>query len=116
MPPLLAQLIEAAGGNVQPVAIDTAPIAALLEQGCDLDLDVLPAVRQLINDPQQPPLKSWGVPWLAKEIIRRGGTPGWRRTALPRRRPPPEPLQRGSRRPLPARAPACRRTRPRRVC
>jgi hypothetical protein len=70
MPPLLAQLIEAAGGNVQPGAIDTAPIAALLEQGCDLDLDVLPAVRQLINDPQQP-LKSWGVPWLAKEIIRR---------------------------------------------
>jgi hypothetical protein len=60
MPPdnLLARLIEAAAGNVQPGAIDTAPIAALLEQGCDLD--VRPTVRHLINDPQQPPLKSWG--------------------------------------------------------
>jgi hypothetical protein len=40
-------------------------------KGCDLDLNVLPTVRQLINDPHQPPLKSWGLPWLGKAILRR---------------------------------------------
>ena len=44
---LLVKLLDAAGGNVQPGAIDTAPIAALLEQGCD----VVPAVRHLLADP-----------------------------------------------------------------
>jgi hypothetical protein len=101
---LLAQLIEAAGGNVQPGAIDTAPIEQLLEQGCDLDLDVLPAVRHLLTDPIQPPLRRWSVLWLGEEIIRR------RDAGMGSdRQPPPEPLQRG-RRPLPTRAPACRLT------
>jgi hypothetical protein len=48
---LLVKLLDAAGGNVHSGANDTAPIAALLEQGCDLDLDVLPAVRHLLTDP-----------------------------------------------------------------
>jgi hypothetical protein len=69
--PLLARLLSAASDNVQPVATDTSAITAPLEQGCDLDLDVLPAVHDLLRHPLQPPLKSWGLPWLAKEIIRR---------------------------------------------
>jgi hypothetical protein len=44
----------------------------VLDAGRDLDLDVLPAVRDLVAAPGQPPLRNWGVPWLAKEIIRRG--------------------------------------------
>jgi hypothetical protein len=77
MPLLLARLLDAAGGNVQSGANDTAPIAALIEQGCDLNLDVLPAVRDLLTDPLQPPLKRWSVPWRAAEIVRRrtSGTP-----------------------------------------
>src|ERR1700720_3521569 len=35
---LYTKLIDAASGNVQPAATDTSAIAALLEQGCDLDL------------------------------------------------------------------------------
>jgi hypothetical protein len=50
---------------------DLQPIAAVLEQGCNIDLDVLPAVRDMVAIDGQPPLKSWGVPWLAEEIIRR---------------------------------------------
>jgi hypothetical protein len=38
-PLLLASLIEAAGGNVAPGAVDVAPIQVLLAHGCDLDLD-----------------------------------------------------------------------------
>jgi hypothetical protein len=68
---LFAKLVDAAGGNVQPGATDLGDITALLAQGCDLDLDILPAVRELVAAPGQPPLKSWGLPWLAKEIIRR---------------------------------------------
>ena len=65
------RLLEAAAGNVQPGATDLSAVERLLAQGCDLDLDVLPAVHDLLTDPLQPPLKSWGLPWLAAEIVRR---------------------------------------------
>jgi hypothetical protein len=68
---LLVKLLDAAGGNVHPTATDTSPIAAHLEQGCDLDLDVLPAVHDLLTDPLQPPLKRWDLSWLTAEITRR---------------------------------------------
>jgi hypothetical protein len=37
------RLIDASHGNIDPLA-DISPIRALIEQGCDLDLDALPIV------------------------------------------------------------------------
>jgi hypothetical protein len=68
---LLLALKHAANGNIQPACTDVEPIRDLLQQGCDLDLDVLPAVHDLLTHPLQPPLKRWSVPWLAAEIVRR---------------------------------------------
>jgi hypothetical protein len=52
-------------------AVDVGPIRALLDESCDLKADILPTVRDLITYPLQPPLKFWGVPWLAEEIRKR---------------------------------------------
>jgi hypothetical protein len=46
---------------------DVEPISSLLEQGCDLDLDVLPVVAARVPDLR--PLKKWGAPWLVREIL-----------------------------------------------
>jgi hypothetical protein len=47
---------------------DISPIRALIEQGCDLEVDVLPIVAREI--PELPrPLKNWGAPWLVREIL-----------------------------------------------
>jgi hypothetical protein len=70
---LFLELVEAAAGNVvhdAPGVISVEPIEQLLKQGCDLNLDVLPAVRDLIAAPGQPPLCNSTVPWLVKKIIR----------------------------------------------
>jgi hypothetical protein len=85
---LLARLLQVANGNVHPAATDTGPIAALLDQGCDLELDVLPTVRDLLGDPLQPPLRRWGAPWLTAEIVRRqderrAGARSWPPSTLP---------------------------------
>lgn len=92
---LLAKLKQVAHGNVHPAATNTSAIAALLDQGCDLDLDVLPAVRHLLADPLQPPLRRWHAPWLVAEIVRRrdARTGGTDIAADGRRQLPPLPLQ-----------------------
>jgi hypothetical protein len=67
-PLLLANLIDAAGGNVVPGAVDVAPIQVLLAHGCDLDLDVLPVVRDLATS--QTAIKRWDHPPLIRAILR----------------------------------------------
>jgi hypothetical protein len=64
---LRACLEGAAQGHVDLVA-DIEPIQALLDQGCDLELDILPVVAREV--PELPrPLKKWGAPWLVREIL-----------------------------------------------
>jgi hypothetical protein len=46
---LLERLLQAANRNVQPAAGEPHAIVPLIEQGCDLDLDVLPAVHDLTH-------------------------------------------------------------------
>ena len=59
----------AAQGHVDPAA-DLAPIRALLDQGCDLEADVVPIVaRGLPEFPR--PLKNWGAPWLVRAATAR---------------------------------------------
>jgi hypothetical protein len=61
---------------------DTAPIAELIDQGCDLDLDVLPTIARRV--PSLPrPLRSRGAPWLRQpagcrapaEVLKGNGYP-----------------------------------------
>jgi hypothetical protein len=57
---LRVRLIEASHGNIDALA-DISPIRALLDQGCDLEADVVPIVaRELPELPR--PLKNWGAP------------------------------------------------------
>jgi glycerol uptake facilitator-like aquaporin len=56
------RLIDASNGNIDALA-DVSPIRALLDQGCDLELDILPVVAREV--PELPrPLRNWGAPWL----------------------------------------------------
>jgi hypothetical protein len=64
---LRGRLEEAAGGVADPEA-DVYPIQALLEQGCDLDADILPVVARMVPDMPRS-LKNWGAPWLVREIL-----------------------------------------------
>jgi hypothetical protein len=64
---LLARLTDAADGNVAG-AVDVAPIQTLLAAGCDLDLDVLPVVRDIATGPT--PIKRWDHPGLIRAILR----------------------------------------------
>jgi hypothetical protein len=62
-----ARLIDASNGNIDALA-DISPIRALIEQGCDLDADILPTVAGTV--PELPrPLKNWGAKWLAQDIL-----------------------------------------------
>jgi hypothetical protein len=55
-------LLRAAQGHADPAA-DIAPIQALLDQGCNFEMDVLPTVAGTV--PELPrPLKNWGAQWL----------------------------------------------------
>jgi hypothetical protein len=46
----------------------TSRIRALLDQGCDLEADILPIVAREI--PELPrPLKNWGAPWLVRDML-----------------------------------------------
>jgi hypothetical protein len=60
-------LVHAAGGNVDREA-DVLTIRRLLDEGCDLEADILPTVARIV--PKLPrPLRHWGEPWLAREIL-----------------------------------------------
>jgi hypothetical protein len=59
------RLIDASNGNIDALA-DISPIRGLIEQGRDLEADILPIVaRELPELPR--PLKNWGAPWLVRE-------------------------------------------------
>jgi hypothetical protein len=61
------RLLDAAHGNFD-LSANIDPIRTLLDQGCDLEADVVPIVARLLSDLPRP-LKNWGVPWLAREIL-----------------------------------------------
>jgi hypothetical protein len=64
---LRGRLLEAAQCHIDPMA-DVAPISGLLDQGCDLEADVVPIVAREV--PELPrPLKNWGALWLVREIL-----------------------------------------------
>jgi hypothetical protein len=64
---LRGRLLEAAQGHIDPMA-DVEPIRGLLDQGCDLEADVLPTVARTV--PELPrPLRNWGAQWLVREIL-----------------------------------------------
>src|ERR1700674_1684509 len=65
---LLLARKHAAGGNVAPGAVDVAPIQVLLAAGCDLDLDVLPVIREIAKS--QTPIKRWDHPGLIRAVLR----------------------------------------------
>jgi hypothetical protein len=82
---LLELLIEAADGNVRRVSpggaavphiMDVSAIRAAIAAGADLEADVLPAIRDLVAVPDQPPITLW-PDWVVDEIkarqIRRSG-------------------------------------------
>jgi hypothetical protein len=72
------ELFDAAEGHVDPAA-DIGPIEALLDQGCNFELDVLPTVARTV--PELPrPLKNWGAPWRRQREGRRGTRVGPRRS------------------------------------
>jgi hypothetical protein len=59
IPDLRGRLEEAGQGHFDADA-DIAPIRALLDQGCDLEGDILPTVARTV--PELPrPLKRWGA-------------------------------------------------------
>jgi hypothetical protein len=64
---LRTRLIDASNGNIDALA-DISPIRALIEQGCDLEADVLPVVARNVPDLTHP-LKSWGAQWLVQDIL-----------------------------------------------
>ena len=43
------------------------PIRTLLDQACDLEVDVVPIVARLLPDLPRP-LKNWGAPWLVGTV------------------------------------------------
>jgi hypothetical protein len=64
---LRGRLLDVAQGHFD-LSADLAPIRALLDQGCDLEADVVPIVaRELPELPR--PLKNWGAPWLVRDIL-----------------------------------------------
>jgi hypothetical protein len=64
---LLQALSVACRGNFD-ISASFEPIRALLDQGCDLEADILPVIaRELPELPR--PLRNWGAPWLVREIL-----------------------------------------------
>ena len=54
------RLIEASNGNRDALS-DISPIRALLDQGCDLEADVVPVVARMLPDLPRP-LKNCTLP------------------------------------------------------
>ena len=62
-------MLDAANRNVQrSFNADVTPIKKLIAEGCDLKLDVLPAIREMVARPGQPAIPWWSVSWLLKGI------------------------------------------------
>jgi hypothetical protein len=77
VPSLKSKLLDAARWNVDPES-DVGPIRALLDQGCDLEADILPILAREV--PELPrPLKNWGAPWLVRDMLAAPGFRNWRR-------------------------------------
>jgi hypothetical protein len=68
---LLGRLHEAAQGQIESFA-DVTPILALIEQGCDLEADVLPTVARTVPDLPRP-LRSWAAKCLIRPLLLRPG-------------------------------------------
>jgi hypothetical protein len=64
---LLGKLRDAAGGRLGPRCADLLPVRRLLSEGCDLDEDILPFVRERVPKLREP-LGSFAAPWFAAEI------------------------------------------------
>jgi hypothetical protein len=65
-----ARFLQAGNNNVRPSAHETVGIIEdlIVNEGCDLDLDILPVVQEMLRHPDQGPIKTWGVPWLMEAI------------------------------------------------
>jgi hypothetical protein len=100
---LLELLIEAADGNVRRVSpggaavpriMDVSAIRAAIAAGADLEADVLPAIRDLVAVPDQPPITLW-PDWVVDEIkarqIRRSGRTAVAPATVPRPQSPDQP-------------------------
>jgi hypothetical protein len=80
--------MDAAAGNVADGA-DFKPIQDWLDEGYDFELDVLPAVRNVVPKAREP-LRTWRASFVQQEIIK---TRGQRLAAQPP--PDPEKVRRG---------------------
>lgn len=87
---IFEKLVEAAGGNVADTEGGNviAPVLALLRQGCDLELDVLPVVRERIATLSEP-LRTWKAKWLREAIL--AARDGRLAASCASARPPPDP-------------------------
>jgi hypothetical protein len=68
---LVERLVEAAGGNVVNGAMGievVRPILDLMAMGCDVESDILPAIRDTV--PKLPePLRTWGAGFLRDAVL-----------------------------------------------
>jgi hypothetical protein len=64
----LLQALSLAGRGNFDISASFVPIRALLDQGCDLQADILPVIAREVPELQRP-LKNWGVAWLARDIL-----------------------------------------------
>jgi hypothetical protein len=67
----LRQGLEEAGMGHFDADADIEPMRALVVQGCDLELDIAPVLRGVAEarPPSASPLRNWGAPWLARDIL-----------------------------------------------
>jgi hypothetical protein len=76
-------LMSAVGAKVAPECIDISPIEQLVREGCYLQADILPVVKERVPALKSP-LKSWGASWLLDAIRERASK---RRESAVRREP-----------------------------
>jgi hypothetical protein len=61
---LRRRLVEAAGDSIAseaaaPGLVHIGVVSGWIDQGCDLDRDILPAIREVAARPRQRPIQSW---------------------------------------------------------
>jgi hypothetical protein len=95
------RLLKAANNNVRPAAHETIGVIEdlIADEGCDLDLDILPVVQEMLRHPDQGPIKTWGVPWLLEAV--RAKRDARRSAAKPRAAPFPATAMAPAARPRP---------------